>query len=92
MAHVITDLCADTKDQSCVEVCPVDCIHPASSLDGDEAYNASSQLYIDPETCIDCGACVPECPAGAIFMEDDLSEEDRKFIQINMAYYEKLRR
>ncbi|MCL4318381.1 MAG: ferredoxin family protein [Firmicutes bacterium] len=92
MAHVITDLCHDTKDQSCVEVCPVDCIHPASSLDGDQMYQDTPQLYIEPDVCIDCGACVPECPVGAIFMEEDLSEKDRKFIQINQDYYDKLRR
>lgn len=92
MAHVITELCAGTKDQSCVEVCPVDCIHPASTLDGDELYEEASQLYVDPETCIDCGACVPVCPVGAIFNEEDLSPEDQKFIQINAEYYQNARR
>ncbi len=92
MAHVITALCSEAKDQSCVEVCPVDCIHPASSLDGDDVYASTTQLYVDPETCIDCGACVPVCPVSAIFMEEDLSPEDRPFIQLNAEYYEKLRR
>ncbi|PSR25586.1 MAG: 4Fe-4S ferredoxin [Sulfobacillus thermosulfidooxidans] len=92
MAHVITGLCADAKDQSCVEVCPVDCIHPASSLDGVDAYRDTPQLYVDPETCIDCGACVPVCPVGAICMTDDLRPEDHKFIQINAEYYQRERR
>ena len=89
MDHVITGLCQDTKDQSCVEVCPVDCIHPAQSLDGDEAFEATPQLYIDPDVCIDCGACVPECPVGAIFMEEDLAPEDQQYIEINAAFYRK---
>ena len=89
MAHVITGLCQDTKDQSCVEVCPVDCIHPAQSLDGDEAFEETLQLYIDPDVCIDCGACVPECPVGAIFMQEDLAPEDEKYIEINAAFYRK---
>lgn len=87
MAHVITGLCADTKDQSCVDVCPVDCIHPASHLDGDELYFASPQLYIDPEICIDCGACVPACPVGAIMMEEELSAEDQKYVGLNAEHF-----
>jgi len=87
MAHVITDLCQGTKDQSCVEVCPVDCIHPASSIDGVAEYESTPQLYIDPNTCIDCGACVPVCPVGAIAMQDDLTPEQQPFIEINAAYF-----
>jgi ferredoxin len=87
MPHVITGRCIDVKDQSCVEVCPVDCIHPAKNLDGEEAFNAAPQLYIDPDVCIDCGACVPECPVEAIFMDDELPEEFREYIQINADYY-----
>ncbi len=88
MAHVITGLCMDTKDQSCVEVCPVDCIHPAKNLDGEAAFDATPQLYIDPEVCIDCGACAPECPVGAIFMDEDLKPEDEKYIEINRNYFQ----
>lgn len=87
MAHVITGLCGDTKDQSCVEVCPVDCIHPASHLDGDLRYQEAPQLYIDPDTCIDCGACVPACPVGAIMMAEELSADDQKYIAINAEYF-----
>ena len=64
MAHVITSLCM--HDGSCVLVCPVDCIVPGKPV---EEYPS---FYIDPDTCIDCGACVPECPYEAIFMEDEV--------------------
>jgi len=87
MPHVITGRCVDLKDQSCVEVCPVDCIHPAKSLDGDAAFDAVNQLFIDPDVCIDCGACVPECPVEAIFMDDELPEEFNAYIQINRDYF-----
>jgi NAD-dependent dihydropyrimidine dehydrogenase PreA subunit len=87
MAHVITQRCVGVKDQSCVEVCPVDCIHPASDLDGQEAFDAHPQLYIDPEVCIDCGACVPECPVEAIFYIDDLPEEYHDDIAANRDFY-----
>ena len=69
MAYVIAEPCINTKDTACVNVCPVDCIHPKK----DEANFAPvQQLYIDPDTCIDCGACVPECPFEAIFPEDEV--------------------
>jgi ferredoxin len=91
MPHVITSRCVGTKDQSCVEVCPVDCIHPAEKLDGKEAFDAAPQLYIDPDVCIDCGACVPECPVEAIFMDEELPEEFKEYIQINADYYKQNR-
>jgi NAD-dependent dihydropyrimidine dehydrogenase PreA subunit len=87
MPHVITNRCVDTKDQSCVLVCPVDCIHPARDIDGDEAFEATEQLYIDPNVCIDCGACVPECPVEAIFMVEELPEEFEEFIAINEKFF-----
>ncbi|MCL6563731.1 MAG: ferredoxin family protein [Firmicutes bacterium] len=87
MPHVITNRCVDVKDQSCVKVCPVDCIHPALDLDGPEAFEAAPQLYIDPEVCIDCGACVPECPVEAIFALEDLPEEYQAAIEENARYY-----
>ena len=58
MAYVITTPCIDTTDQSCVDVCPVDCIHFEEGKD--------RMLYIDPDECIDCGACEPACPVSAI--------------------------
>ena len=87
MPHVITNRCVGTKDQSCVEVCPVYCIHPAKNIDGDAAFEEAPQLYIDPDVCIDCGACVPECPVDAIFMDDELPEEFREFLEVNANFY-----
>ncbi|MSR84484.1 MAG: ferredoxin family protein [Candidatus Latescibacteria bacterium] len=81
MAYIIAEPCIDVKDKSCVEVCPVDCIHPT---DGE----GEPILYIDPDECIDCGACEPECPVEAIFAEEDLPEEWHRFIEINAKYFE----
>ena len=81
MAYIIAEPCIDIKDKSCVEVCPVDCIHPT---DGE----GEPILYIDPDECIDCGACEPECPVEAIFAEEDLPEEWHRFIEINAKYFE----
>ena len=86
MAHIIAEPCIGTKDTACVAVCPVDCIHPTK----EEAEFASAEmLYIDPETCIDCGLCVDECPVKAIFPEEELPEQWNRFIQINADYYKK---
>lgn len=76
MAWVITRLCRDCVDQSCVEVCPVDCIYEYTGDDRDELPN---QLFIDPEECINCGVCEPECPWEAIFEDEQVPgvfEED----------------
>src|SRR5271154_2562331 len=59
MSHVITEKCLGEVYAACVDVCPVDCIHP-----GD--YKSEGFMIIDPEVCIDCGVCLPECPIGAI--------------------------
>lgn len=72
MAYVVTDNCILCKYTDCVEVCPVDCFHEGPNF-----------LVIDPEECIDCTLCVSECPAEAIFAEDDLPPEFEKFIQLN---------
>ena len=80
MTYVIAQPCIDVKDKSCVEVCPVDCIHPT---DGEGV----TMLYIDPDECIDCGACEPECPVEAIFVEEDLPEEWEHFTKINADYF-----
>ena len=86
MPHVITEPCIGTKDTACVAVCPVDCIHPRK----DEAeFEPARMLYIDPDTCIDCGLCVDECPVKAIFPEDDVPEEWKKYISINAEHYKK---
>lgn len=63
MAYVIAEPCIGTKDTSCVDVCPTDCIHPRKD---ETEFAAVPQLYIDPAACIDCGACLPACPVGAI--------------------------
>ena len=72
MTYVIAEPCIGTKDNSCVEVCPVDCIHPTPDEPG---YDQAEMLYIDPEECIDCDACVEACPVDAIFAEDQVPEE-----------------
>lgn len=84
MPHIIGQPCIGTKDTACVDVCPVDCIHPTK----DEAkFSTSEQLYIDPDTCIDCGLCVDECPVKAIFPEEDLPDEWKQFVGKNAEYY-----
>ena len=64
MTHIITSLCV--RDNACMAVCPVECINP-----GEPEHNHPT-YYIDPATCIDCGACVPECPYTAIYPEDEV--------------------
>ena len=71
MTWVITSLCRDCLDMSCVEVCPVDCI---VEYKGDDAASWPNQLYIDPEECINCGVCEPECPWEAIFEDEQVPE------------------
>lgn len=85
MTHIIAEPCVGTKDTACVEVCPVDCIHPGED---DAAHAEATQLYIDPDTCIDCGLCVDECPVQAIYPEEDLPDEWEKYVQINKAFFE----
>ena len=85
MPHIIAEPCVGTKDTACVAVCPVDCIHPTSE---DDRFEDAKQLYIDPETCIDCGLCVDECPVQAIFPEEDLPEEWESYIATNAEYFD----
>lgn len=72
MAYVVTEACIKCKYTDCVDVCPVDCFREGPNC-----------LVIDPEECIDCTLCVPECPAEAIFAEDDVPENQRAFIALN---------
>ncbi len=72
MAYVITSACIGSKDQSCVAVCPVDCIFEAEQL-----------FVIHPEECIDCGACESECPVTAIFPDNDVPDAETPFVEIN---------
>jgi ferredoxin len=84
MTYVITELCASMKDTSCVEVCPVDCIHPTPE---EEGFDTAAQLYIDPEECIDCDACVAGCPVSAIFDEGSVPGEYGTAIAANADYF-----
>jgi ferredoxin len=77
VTYIISEPCIDTKDRSCIDVCPVDCIHETDRM-----------LVIDPEECIDCGACEPECPVEAIFPEDAVPVKWESFTKINYAYGE----
>lgn len=72
MTFVVTEQCIKCKHTDCVEVCPVDCF-----------YEGPNFLVIDPEECIDCALCEPECPVDAIVSEDDLSPEQRQFMELN---------
>ena len=75
MTYVIAEPCVDVMDKSCVDVCPVDCIHETGRM-----------LVIDPDECIDCGACEPECPVEAIFPEDGVPAAWDDFVRITHAY------
>ncbi len=84
MTYVITEPCINVKDSACVDVCPVDCIHPRKDEPG---FAAAEQLFIDPDECIDCDACVEACPVDACFAEDQLPEEWAKYTAINAEYF-----
>jgi len=85
MTYVIAEPCIGTKDTACVEVCPVDCIHPTKDEDG---FEAEKMLYIHPDECIDCAACEPECPVTAIFDEGELPENWAQYTKINADWFE----
>ncbi len=84
MPFVITQPCIGTKDASCVDVCPVDCIHPGP---GEPGYESAEQLYIDPNECISCGACEPACPLTAIFEESAVPDEWKSYIKKNLDFF-----
>jgi ferredoxin len=84
VTYVISEPCIGTKDTSCVEVCPVDCIHPTPD---ELMFDEAEQLYIDPEECIDCDACVEACPVDAITSEDQVPPEWHEYIEKNAAYF-----
>jgi ferredoxin len=86
VAYIICEPCIGTKDTACVDVCPVDCIHPRK----DEAdFATADMLYIHPDECIDCGACVPACPVEAIFALDETPQKWNAFIPKNADYYQR---
>lgn len=72
MTMVVTEPCRGCKDKSCLNVCPVECFHEDELM-----------VYVDPEECIDCGACVVECPVEAIFHEDEVPTQWFGFIELN---------
>ena len=80
MTWVITSLCQDKMDMACVEVCPVDCI---VKFTGDGTDEWPAQLYIDPEECISCGVCEPECPWEAIFEDEQVPDVFQENIALN---------
>src|SRR5882672_9605525 len=73
MTFVVAEPCIKCKYTDCVDVCPVDCFHEGKNM-----------LVIDPDECIDCGACEPECPTTAIYAEDDLPEKWAEFVELNV--------
>jgi len=72
MTHVVTESCIRCKYTDCVDVCPVDCFREGPSM-----------LVIDPEECIDCAVCIPECPVNAIYAEEDVPPDQRQFTALN---------
>ncbi len=78
MAFVVTDNCVLCKYTDCVEICPVECFHEGPNF-----------LVIDPEECIDCGLCKPECPIGAIYPDDELPEDQTEYIELNAELSQK---
>src|ERR1035437_9581598 len=72
--YVVTEPCIGVKDKSCMTVCPVDCI-----------YETDDQVWINPDECIDCGLCEPECPVNAIFVDSDVPENWREYIEKNAS-------
>ncbi len=89
MAYVIAEPCVGTKDTACVDACPTDCIHPGKHENG---FPAATQLYVDPNECIDCSACIPACPVSAIFAEEDLPDKWKHYAQINRDWYSTARK
>jgi ferredoxin len=82
MAYVIVDTC--TKDEHCIETCPVNCIHPTKD---EPDFATAPQLYVNPVECIDCGACVPVCPTNSIFVLEELPEEYKSSVDKNAAHF-----
>ena len=76
MTYIITQNCVDLLDKTCIGECPVDCI-----------YEGERMLYIHPDECVDCGACVPVCPVDAIYYERDLPRELSEYHRVNVEFF-----
>jgi NAD-dependent dihydropyrimidine dehydrogenase PreA subunit len=100
MAYVITKKCVGTCDTACVDVCPCDCILgpvPLAELRSVPAPERGArfpniQMFVDPDECIDCGACIAECPVDAIYLDDDVPAEHRDDVERNAAFFRVRRR
>ncbi|MEN9305414.1 MAG: hypothetical protein RL733_1199 [Actinomycetota bacterium] len=79
MTYVIALPCIDVKDKSCIEECPVDCI-----------YEGERMMYIQPDECVDCGACEPVCPVEAIYYEDDVPSQWNEYKEVNAEFFDEL--
>lgn len=79
VTFVIASACIDVMDQSCIEVCPVDCIH---------FEDEDRMCYIDPEVCIDCAVCEAACPVGAIFRDSDVPQDAARFTDLNESWFQ----
>jgi ferredoxin len=76
MTYVITEACMDVMDKSCIQECPVDCIKVGENM-----------LYIDPNDCVDCGACEPVCPVEAIYYEVEVPPQWKQFGKVNTEFF-----
>ncbi|BDH56263.1 ferredoxin [Tsukamurella sp. PLM1] len=79
MTYTIAEPCVDVMDKACIEECPVDCI-----------YEGNRSLYIQPDECVDCGACEPVCPVEAIFYEDDVPDEWAEYVSANIDFFKEI--
>ena len=79
MSYVITEPCVDVHDRACVDECPVDCI-----------YDGLRKSYIQPDECVDCGACEPVCPVEAIYYEDDLPDKWADYYKANVEFFDEV--
>jgi NAD-dependent dihydropyrimidine dehydrogenase PreA subunit len=84
MTFLITEACVGTKDHSCVEVCPVDCIHPTPD---EEGFAEAKQLYIDPSECIDCNSCVEACPVDACVADYEVPPDQEHMLEVNAQFF-----
>ncbi len=84
MTRVITEPCIGVKSGECIDVCPVDCIHPRKD---EPDFEEVDMIYINPDECIDCGACEAVCPVEAIFPDDSMPEGQDEFTEKNAAYF-----